>query len=375
MADSIYTKADGSSPKWSLILAQVMRDLESDRFAAQGRFHTIRELAVNYGVSVITAQRVFRELTARGLIETQGRLGTRVKRSFGGETVHVCLRDDHFSAPGGIRSFQTITTFLDGVKAGEEGLFADLKPIGFSFLQRNLKALAGRPVLLSSNVFLDVTPQHAALNMERLAQVTQAITPIIFHCFTELPGLSQVVCDLYRGIRQVVDHLAAAGHAEFGFFSGPLNNVWFRSRFQAFVDGLFSRNLPLLPERVKITSGHDRDEDFRTIAALLDLPRPPTALVCVNDSRALHVLEYCMLHGIAVPGTLAVTGFDNLPEGALSRPTLTSVDGRDHEMGRQCATLLRRRLQGDLKEPEIVRVEPQLIARESSVADEQAAAG
>ena len=88
--------------------------------------------------------------------------------------------------------------------------------------------------------------------------------------------------------------------------------------------------------------------------------------MCVNDSRALNVLEYCARHGVAVPGALEVTGFDNSPESALSRPALTTVDGRDFEAGRACASLLRRQLHGDLKTPQTVRIVPKLITRESS---------
>lgn len=369
MAECVNTNTaakPSKQPKWREVLDAVRRDLEAGRLASRPRFYTIRELAAKHGISTLTAQRVFRELHALGLIESQGRRGTRIRRVTGGETVHVCLRDDQFSAPGGMRRFQSINTLFDGIKAGEDGQFTDLRPIGYSLLQRNLKAFAGQPVLVSSNVFLDITDEQAVLNRERLAEVVQALHPVVFHCFAELPGVSQVACDLYQGIRQAVDHLALGGHEAFGFLSGPLDHVWFRPRFQAFVDGLFARNMALLPERVRVTSGRSRDEDFQAVAALLALPRPPTALVCANDSRALHVLEYCARQGIAVPGTLAVTGFDNLPEGALSQPTLTTVDGRDVEAGRQCAALLRRQMQGELKTPVIVRVKPQLITRESS---------
>jgi hypothetical protein len=369
MAKCVNTNTEAKRstlPKWRRITDAVRHELATERSGERGQFYTIRELAAKHGISTLTAQRVFRELNALGLIESHGRRGTRVRRAIGGQTLHVCLRDDQFSAPGGMRSFLSINTLFDGIKAGENGQFADLRPIGFRLLQRNMKAFAGQPVLVSANVFLDIAGEQAVLNRERLAEVAQALHPVVFHCFAELPGVSQVACDLYNGIRQTVDHLADAGHTGLGLLSGPLDHVWFRPRFQAFVDGLFARDLPLLPERVKVTSGRDRDEDFQAVAALLALPQPPTALVCANDSRALHVLEYCARQGIAIPETLAVTGFDNLPEGALSQPTLTTIDGRDFEAGRQCAALLRRQLQGELTTPEIVRVEPRLITRESS---------
>jgi hypothetical protein len=366
MADCIYTEAEGSIPKWSRILAQVMRDLEADGFASRDRFYTIRELAGNYGVSVITAQRVFRELAARRLIETQGRRGTVVKKAVGVEAVHVCLRDDYFSSQGDLRRFQSVNAFFDGVKSGADGRFADLKTVGLRFLLGNLKSFAGKPVLISANAFLSITPNRIALDAKLLERVGKALSPILFHGgFGNLSGVSQVGTNLYGGIRLAVDHLAAAGHERIGCLMGAPENVWFRPRLQAYMDGLFEQGLSFELERLKITSGNDRAEDFRAIEAILATPRPPTAIVCANDSRAFHVLEYCARQKIVVPGSLAVTGYDNIPEGALCEPPLTTIDGRDREMGRRCADLLLRQSQGGLKAFEQIVVEPELIVRGS----------
>ena len=366
MAQCIYTKsASVAVPKWRSILDQVVRKLEAGGFAESERFYTIRELAAKHDVSVITAQRVFRELTTRGLIETQGRRGTRLRKPTRVETVHVCLRDDHFSTQGGLRRFQSINTFLDGVRSDANGQFSGLKPIGLRFFLRNLNVFESKPVLISANAFLDLTSDRIRLDQELLARVVKTINPVVFHCFSELPGATQVIGDLYGGIQLAVDHLAEAGHERFGLLTGPPENVWFRPRFQGFMDGLLDRGLPFEPDRIKITSGNDRDEDFRAIEAMLAAPRPPTAVVCVNDMRALHVLEYCAAKGIVVPEALAVTGYDNIPEGALSRPALTTIDGRNFEMGQRCADLLLKRMQDRLKEPAQVHVEPKLIVRAS----------
>jgi LacI family transcriptional regulator len=51
----------------------------------------------------------------------------------------------------------------------------------------------------------------------------------------------------------------------------------------------------------------------------------PRAIVCANDQSAMGVLYALAEHGIAVPGEVAVTGFDDIPLARHLRPQLTSV--------------------------------------------------
>ena len=63
-------------------------------------------------------------------------------------------------------------------------------------------------------------------------------------------------------------------------------------------------------------------ESFQKIWSLK--PRP-TAVLCVSDVRALGVLNGARKAGVSVPGDLAVAGFDNLPDSAVSTPPLTTL--------------------------------------------------
>lgn len=53
-------------------------------------------------------------------------------------------------------------------------------------------------------------------------------------------------------------------------------------------------------------------------------PRP-TAVLCVSDVRALSVLNGARKAGVSIPSDLAVVGFDNLPDSAVSTPPLTTL--------------------------------------------------
>ncbi|RVA18352.1 LacI family transcriptional regulator, partial [Mesorhizobium sp. M7A.F.Ca.CA.004.11.2.1] len=60
----------------------------------------------------------------------------------------------------------------------------------------------------------------------------------------------------------------------------------------------------------------------------------PTAILAMSDRMALHALDWLRQHDIAVPGDVSVVGFDGVPEGAVSKPPLTTIVQPIAEMGR-----------------------------------------
>jgi LacI family transcriptional regulator len=94
---------------------------------------------------------------------------------------------------------------------------------------------------------------------------------------------------------------------------------------------------------------------------LLELPDPPTAIVCGHDLIALGVMR-----GIAETGRVAgrdvgVIGGDNHPIGRYIQPSLTTFSAETHRAGKRMAEMLLERLAGrppkDLQEvwaPELI---------------------
>ena len=100
------------------------------------------------------------------------------------------------------------------------------------------------------------------------------------------------------------------------------------------------------------------------VAAYLegDLPR---ALFCWSDIHAVQVAARAAQLGIAVPGQLAVAGYDNSALAALPQVGLTSVEQHGPEIGRLAARALLSRIEGR-SAPEHLLVAPDLVVRRSS---------
>ena len=100
---------------------------------------------------------------------------------------------------------------------------------------------------------------------------------------------------------------------------------------------------------------------------LAQLKKPPTAVFARNDFAAIGALRAAHRLGLAVPGQMAISGFDNIPLAAYTTPPLTTVQQPIAEQGKMAAQLLVDRIEGRLKGPRKLHcMECQLVVREST---------
>lgn len=107
-------------------------------------------------------------------------------------------------------------------------------------------------------------------------------------------------------------------------------------------------------------------------AALRLLRRPggqrPDALFCCNDMMAIGALRAAAELGIAVPGELAVVGFDDIDLAQFVHPPLSSVAQGTRALGNITAACLLERIAAPDRPPQRRRIAPVLNVRGSSLA-------
>jgi LacI family transcriptional regulator, gluconate utilization system Gnt-I transcriptional repressor len=75
------------------------------------------------------------------------------------------------------------------------------------------------------------------------------------------------------------------------------------------------------------------------MSALVDRPRLPEALFCIDDNLALGALFECLRRGLRVPDDISILGFHDLEFAACASPALSSVATGRYEMGRLAAEI------------------------------------
>ena len=139
---------------------------------------------------------------------------------------------------------------------------------------------------------------------------------------------------------QVATYLLDLGHRDLAMVAGlTSNNDRAAARVAGVRNALADRGLSLAPDRL-IERPYGIREGREALRTLLRKPPTPTAVVCGNDVLAFGVLLECQAAGIAVPGELSVTGFDDLNLSAHLQPPLTTVHVPSAEIGVRAADFL-----------------------------------
>ncbi|MFF4770035.1 LacI family DNA-binding transcriptional regulator [Streptomyces sp. NEAU-H3] len=87
-------------------------------------------------------------------------------------------------------------------------------------------------------------------------------------------------------------------------------------------------------------SPYNRYDAYKVGLELLAGPDQPPALVCATDDQAIGILRAARELRIDVPGELAVAGFDDVKEAALTDPPLTTVASDRTAMARAAVDLV-----------------------------------
>jgi DNA-binding LacI/PurR family transcriptional regulator len=140
----------------------------------------------------------------------------------------------------------------------------------------------------------------------------------------DLPGIRNIRINYLSGMREAVKHLKDFGHRRIGYLSGQLSWSSMRTRYEAFRKALRAAGIPFEKELV-VECDHTWDGGALGIANLLNLPKPPTAVLCCNDVAAIGALKTLNSRGLQAGKDIALIGFDDLTMCRFTQPSLTTI--------------------------------------------------
>ncbi len=190
---------------------------------------------------------------------------------------------------------------------------------------------------------------------------------VFFDNLVEGVGAAQVARANREGVAIAVDHLIGHGHSRIGYVGAPPLLTSGIERLDGFRAALARHGLGVTDEYVSFGDEvWSAESGRRAMHALLDLDRPPTAIVAASDTFALGAMQAAREAGKRVPEDLAVISFDDPFFGELLDPPVTALARNEHEVGRLAASLLLHAIEnGTTGPPTEVRVAEELIVRRS----------
>lgn len=209
------------------------------------------------------------------------------------------------------------------------------------------------------------------LSIEEMRRFASRI-PSVLIAYHPGPGenFDTVNNDDRRGGELVVQHLVASGYKHIAYLSQRIHGTVLEAMITTRREAGYRAAMHAagLDRNVRVVEAAQTSREVQAVVRqLLQSRSRPDAIFCWTDFIALEVLSVARDLNLAVPGDLAVVGYDNTWHCDLAQNALTSIDQSGQVLGLQAARLLIERI-GGRQEPENFIVTPRLVARASSAA-------
>ena len=148
-----------------------------------------------------------------------------------------------------------------------------------------------------------------------------------------------MVLDNAAAMAGLVEHLAERGYCRIGGLFGSTSTTAAERR-DGYIAAMRRHGLEPDYREVEPTA----EAAIATVEQWLTSPSRPDALVASNSLLLMGALKAARSAGLAIPGELALAGFDNERWTELVEPGVTVVEQPVEEMGRAAMSLLLERL-------------------------------
>lgn len=328
---------------------------------------TIEKIAEMLNISKSTVSRAFRDSydinpeTKKMVLEIAREL------NFEPNSIAQSLRDKRTKRIGVIIPSFTIPFYASAICgiqeiAGSEGYNLLICQSDESYENElfNVKSLIQSRV---DGIIMSVSKETT--NFNHIVKLRDNGIPIVlFNRTTDVPQVSKVRVDDYKGSYEMTEYLISKGYRNIAYLAGPKNLAITQNRFRGFVDAMSAEKIDINDKAVLygdfcIESGMER------CAQLLSQYKPD-AIYCICDNVAFGVIKYLKENQYKIPEDIAVAGFTDEPVAALIDPPLTTVHQPIKEIGSKAAELLFKQFKYSNTKPELILLPTELIIRKST---------
>ena len=322
---------------------------------------TIRDVARQAGVSIATVSRVMREsegvrdatrvrvlAAAADLEYTPSQLGRQLA-----ERRH---------AANGIAFPDLSGPYYAEVVLGYEAVAAELRRSvlilsthGRSDAEAAVREMAGRcdGLVILGRTVSDAAVLHLAARRTKLVLVARP----------PIGSVDSVNAENHASARTLTQHLLSEGVRTLRFVGDPVASPDVAERWEGVQAAFRQAGAGRIPELVTVDE-LDEESGAAVATAALATDDLPDAFVCANDELALGLLGQLKAAGVDVPGTVMVTGWDDVM--AARYAGLTTVRQPMRELGATAARLLDELIVEERTEPRHELLRTELVIRSSS---------
>lgn len=148
-------------------------------------------------------------------------------------------------------------------------------------------------------------------------------------------SVNSVTCNNHDGAFSAVDYLIQLGHRRVGFVGYDFYLSSEVERYNGFCSALANAEIEKNDKIIFVRKELDYDEMAAQVKS-----GGITALFCVNDRRAIEVIDELVAREVRIPEDLSIIGFDDWEGGGYAKVPLTTVKQHFDTLGYEAAKLL-----------------------------------
>jgi DNA-binding LacI/PurR family transcriptional regulator len=328
--------------------------------------HTLRDVAIQAGVSKATASRVF-----NGSVQVDPDTRRRVLDAMA-ELEYTPSSAARRLSLGRTLTISVVTSFLTRPQAAERlrGVDAVLGDSEFDLLIYNVEAvekrdqyLRGLALAQRTDGLLVVSLPPREQDVRRLSAAAIPVVVIDAHA-PAVEGLPHVIGDDIAGGEAATRHLLELGHRRIAFvgdeFENPFAFTSSRHRYEGYERALAIAGVRPRADLVAL-GAHSRYEARELAAGLLTREDCPSAIFAASDTQALGVISAAHEAGLRVPEDLSVIGYDDIEIADYLE--LTTVRQQLFESGRLGAEMLLGEIRSRSGTPPSIVLSPEVVVR------------
>lgn len=174
--------------------------------------------------------------------------------------------------------------------------------------------------------------------------VSYALPVLHLDNYRERIKIDYVTTDGFAACSHIVDHLVRLGHRRIVFMAHSHEDTNADQREAGFLAAVKRHDLPPTLS-ISIRNFAGTDDGYERLRPLLMSKRPPTAVLCVNDTLAVEIIAKAQTDGFKVPADLSVFGYNDDQHSRNCSPPLSTVKVDKAALGRIGSETIIKRIQ------------------------------
>lgn len=312
---------ESAVPRYEQLRNTLISMIRDGQYLPGMKLPTEPEIAEQYGVSRMTANRAILSLVSDGLLYRKKKAGTFVSEEVPEIRLPVLRPVVVVNQPDATmldHYFQGLFWNLNS-EAAAHGITLKTTSIPETDRVASLMASEPNPLIVLSS------PRHILDDLLEIARMGTQV--IVVGASWQGYGIHSIDSDNLLGSAMAVEHLLSLGHREIAFVGAWPDDSNTADRVRGFRAAMLARNLDYREDRVLVATGtlHGEPASRERVATLLTSDDRPTAVFAAGGQLAMEVIGVAQSMGLRVPEDLSIVGYDDIPAMLGTYPAVTTI--------------------------------------------------